>query len=661
MQRKFNGAGSHYYPPRPDSYSSYQGSLPPPNPMYTLGSNASTLSQPAHNVSGLNFEMWVCPPPSSNDTHNINSQLHNYTRMQNGVQPPSRPLEDIKDWRLLFPELAPLLESHPDPTRCDIILLDASFRLMSDHPPSGSKLGINLELDFTNPATGDYSAVTGFQQWTCTTSIYQHGERPSKPTHYSLPQPQKGKVTPPFESSWWATRFTRLTERRKRAEDSGSQEEVSSALEHNRASLRSLTAMQELRATPLINPHDPHPGRVSSQRMAILLWRFEQAQKGFIGTTSWQRLIPPPDRMTTNSPPPPPEEMSMGPMVMDSMMQNGQAYNDPNDQYLDQSQHHYSMYSNDQMGDDSQLMDESAYDIFRADDVANYASFQSAFDLPPSQATDSGSLHGAYDLGGSQQYEPNRSDHLPDDRVLHSSANMFEQHPQHPREDHSQHMHTQYSSHHLEPQRQQQPPPHYEPSREPPQHHHSVAPSHHHQHPQPNPHHHRGNRLADPELSSTLHTTHNVLQAQLSTPVSTSMHPHSRPHTAIAQDTNSYDSRSFAAAAAMNDLSQPSISQPPPGHPGSRAHTPAHLSLHSQQRPLPPSLSRHTSYRSQQRDPSGIPTPVSAVSYHDDGMDVSLSAAAQQVQMQGTALANATAGRGFPLEDGRDGGYVEEG
>ena len=78
---------------------------------------------------------------------------------------------------------------------------------------------------------------------------------------------------------------------------------------------------------------------------------------------------------------------------------------------------------------------------------------------------------------------------------------------------------------------------------------------------------------------------------------------------------------------------------------------------------MPPSLSRHTSYRSQQRDPSGIPTPVSAVSYHDDGMDVNLSAAAQQVQMQGTALANATAGRGFALEDGRDdgGGYVEEG
>ena len=91
------------------------------------------------------------------------------------------------------------------------------------------------------------------------------------------------KVRPFFESKWWASTFTNLTEKRKRAEDSENDGAVELANEASRNFFKNLTVMQEIWAEQRGN------GR---RRMGILLWRFSQATPPYVGTTTWQRLIP---------------------------------------------------------------------------------------------------------------------------------------------------------------------------------------------------------------------------------------------------------------------------------------------------------------------------------------------------------------------------------
>ncbi|KKY27235.1 putative transcription factor [Phaeomoniella chlamydospora] len=570
--------------------------------------------------------MWVCPPPLPEHRHlgpnhafNKDKPLHAYTRMQTGMQRTAgAPLEELKDWRMLYPELEQVLESRTDPVRCDIILLDAAFALMSDYPPPGSKLGINLFLDFANPVTGDFSAITGFDQWTCTTTIYQHGERLQKPTFFGLQPPEEGRVAPPFESAWWASTFTKLLEKSKAAED-GNKNDLLDAAEQNRATLRSLSAMQEIRASPIADLNDPNSAR-SSQRMAILLWRFQQAQTGYVGTTSWQRLIPPPSRMVMNSPPPPPQEM-MPPMVLDSMVQSGysntQSY-DPQ-QYLGQNSQQpqqYPMYGGGHVDEGSTLMSQNDFDIFKAEDIANFASFQHSFDLSQPQS-DQNTMQGFQEVEP-QHYEINRAY---DPSLTSSQPQDIHRHPSSQTQSHpSQH-----------PSFDQQPHRPYDPSRMQPRYTHDSQP---------------------PRDVPALQT-HSLLQAQISSnntptspygPPQPHQHMHTHPSPVATTPTTATPATSqqhFAAASAMNDLSVPSHHHPHPHHAALHAHNHPISRVSTPVTGVPPQppapLSRVPSHSNiHSARPRDMHTPVSV------GPEGSFAEQQAHMQAQGAVLANVT-------------------
>jgi len=301
------------------------GDLPPPH--YTLGSNMQDVG--TKSIHGFSFDMWVSAPQQAN---RIDKALHAYTRLQGDLHhpiAPPMPLENVSGWRSSFPHLSSLLDDHHSPLDCDIIMLEVNLQLMTDFPPSGSRLGIQLDLDFGHPTAGDVLMVNQMENWTCSTRLYEDG-RELWETYHDLPKPQSTKVKPLFESSWWARLFTELTQDKRIAEDSGQPESVHATEERTRRFFRSLSAVQEIRAVPpssrrLSNQFQGHHGE-ESERMAILVWKFRQTRPGEVGTTTWRRLIPPPDRTITNSP-----RQSSGvdlpPLSLDSILLNKPSHN----------------------------------------------------------------------------------------------------------------------------------------------------------------------------------------------------------------------------------------------------------------------------------------------------------------------------------------------
>ncbi|KAJ5629983.1 hypothetical protein N7528_003640 [Penicillium herquei] len=321
-----HAASSHYGAPTHPSYHDpmrsmqpYAGDLPPPH--YTLGSNMQDAG--TKSIHGFSFDMWVSAPQQANRP---DKALHTYTRLQGDLHHPGAPptpLENVNGWRTSFPHLATMMDEMDGPLDCDIIMLEVNLQLMTDFPPSGSRLGIQLEVDFAHPTAGDVLMVNQMENWTCSTRLYEGG-RESWETYHDLPKPQSTKVKPLFESQWWAKIFTELTQDKRIAEDSGHPESIHATDERNRRYLRSLSAVQELRAIP------PSSRRLSNQfqgqqdqseRMAILVWKFRQTRPGEVGTTTWRHLIPPPDRTQTNSPRPA-AGVDLPPLSLDSILLN---------------------------------------------------------------------------------------------------------------------------------------------------------------------------------------------------------------------------------------------------------------------------------------------------------------------------------------------------
>lgn len=302
-----------YDPLRP--VQPYAGELPPP--AFTLGSNIHEPSN-GNTVHGFNFDMWVSAPQQAN---RIDKATHVYTQLQGDQHRPGAPpmpLETLLGWRSAFPHLNSLVSGTNGPLDCDVILLEVNLALMEDFPPPGSRLGIQLDLDFGHPAAGDVSMVSQMENWVCSTYMYENG-RGTLESEHDLPKPLSTKVKPLFESSWWAKRFTQLTQDQRKDEDAG-QHHV--AAERPRQYFHSLTAVQELRATPpnarrmssQIHPH----GQDDSKRMAILLWKFRQTRHNEVGTTTWRKLVPPPDRGIANSPRPV-SNIDLSPLPLDTV------------------------------------------------------------------------------------------------------------------------------------------------------------------------------------------------------------------------------------------------------------------------------------------------------------------------------------------------------
>ncbi|KAL2849696.1 TEA/ATTS domain family-domain-containing protein [Aspergillus pseudodeflectus] len=256
-------------------------------PQYTSTATQQNINVNA--VQGLSFDMWASAP---NKADRIDDAFHVYTRLQGDQRQAPMPLEEVKNWRTSFVYLNTLLSDITDPLNCEIILLEANLELMDDFPPMGSRLGIHLELDIANPTSGSAPMINQMENWTCSTYIYEDGQRTMEAYH-NLTKPHTTKVKPPFESSWWAKSFTRLTQDKREAENSGHHH---AAEERNRRYFHTLTAVQEIRASDppslrrLQNQYSGSTGE-ESRRMAIILWKFRQTRPNEVGTTTWRKLI----------------------------------------------------------------------------------------------------------------------------------------------------------------------------------------------------------------------------------------------------------------------------------------------------------------------------------------------------------------------------------
>lgn len=270
-----------------------------------------TASQ-RHSLSKLTFELWVGAPD------NITHALHNYTRVANNhtsLQPVL--LEDIDNWRSPFPNLEAILQSHTN-DEFDVILVKSSFALMSDFPPKTSKLGLVLDLDFRNPGRESVKALSELKYWSSVNHVYLDGRPLRKTEHKECQSAEFGLVKPFFEADWWASQFTKLTYKKKEAENSMNNSMLVAADEYSRSLFRGLSIMQEIFASPVPERNSGLP-----RRMAVLLWVFSQANKGQSGITSWQKIIPP-NRLAGNSPlaPPGTADSSLPPLILDSMVES---------------------------------------------------------------------------------------------------------------------------------------------------------------------------------------------------------------------------------------------------------------------------------------------------------------------------------------------------
>jgi hypothetical protein len=372
-----------------------------------------------HRISKLSFEMWVSLPEKMEEA------LHNYTQLQsNRSAAEPMVLENIKNWRSMYPRLEEIINHWTPMERCDIILLDASFKLMPDFPPQGSKLGISLELNFMDPSHSNFKALEEMQVWEGSTTIYESGRKVREAWYNDCHSTSTGTVKPFFESKYWATTFTKLTERRRRAEDLKNDAAIEVANERSRSQLKHLTVVQEIYARSARSTALPR------KRMAILLWKFSQAQPHWaVGITTWQRLIPPPDRLATNSPQPA-HEMGFPPLALDTVMDMAGNTNgfDANYDWGHFDPHQgFASFGHD--FDDELCQDGTMMSKTSPNTAHTLAAMQASFSMDATQGTSSQDLHNlqsySFDLPlHDSQYVQNHEAHV-------ASGNLFESQHQH--------------------------------------------------------------------------------------------------------------------------------------------------------------------------------------------------------------------------------------
>jgi hypothetical protein len=403
-----------------------------------------------HSLRNLSFEMWVSLP------NQMDHAQHIYSRMQNSNATSAPiPLEEVKNWRGTFPDVKPILESWQPADSCDIIMLEASFRLMTDLPPRFSKLGISLELDFLHPSNNNRGALAALQNWSCKTHMYQHGRMVKDVSHDDCHVAGPGKIKPFFESKWWASTFTQLTEKRKLAEESKNDGALKLTNEYSRNFFRGLTVMQEVFAdTP--KSHSSHTGGWSDQhprrrRMAILLWRFSQAPSqppdDYVGTTTWHKILPPFEK-ASDADMPSAASTALPQFSMDTITCD--AYHvgscESNSSFLPAGVTQYSMYTEDQenlMAFKTNSMagfDDAVFD-YQHSQMKLDSSMNLGFDLPPQDLsqlpmTTQSSTANLFELSHPKQEMRNRKDSIhtasqhdsyaDDGRLLHQPLGKFD-------------------------------------------------------------------------------------------------------------------------------------------------------------------------------------------------------------------------------------------
>lgn len=273
---------------------------PPPNAI--LGSNVPG-QRPV--LNRIEFEMYVLSPSPEEE------RIHDYTSHQAETGATPWALEEVSNWRTLFP----LLEDYYERSMLasDIILIDSNINLLAEYPPTKSRLSIRFRVNIAGAADN--------AQWSTTANYYENNGQPIDMEHFyatkrrsrtsawgtttafRTPGSSDVQLEIPLQSEWWVQLFTDMaTHRHGKRQDRHSlqQEEEEEVEDWSRQYLQELSIMQELRVRSGISG-------TSTKRIAIILWRFSPSRRGQAATTTWRKLKTSPQRWEVNSPAPSPE------------------------------------------------------------------------------------------------------------------------------------------------------------------------------------------------------------------------------------------------------------------------------------------------------------------------------------------------------------------
>lgn len=361
LSAQHSSYNDHGYPVDPDK-------LPPPS--QTLGSNSYTAS--GKRITGVNFEMWMSPNQS-----NMDKKLHDFTSLQSARDLPRcdpSPLENVRDWRSLYPCLAASVNGQNYMPKFDIIMVETSYKLMSDFPPPKATLGLRLELDLGQKCRDELF------DWTCTTHIYRNGVPVKQPSYHRL-EARWGTVAPPFDSMWWALTFIDKVEQKKQGAEAGKRDVCSARQETAQEFFSQLTAVHEIRARSQSGPGFQGQ-RLERELVAVLLWKFSIAPETYVGTTSWQRLLPQPGRDTINSPSPTQQDLCLPPLAIDAIVDglHHRTEVEDNKDLLDgQLDTGYGEY-HPALNDPDALLNHHDFEwTFKEEDIAKYSSLHPSF------------------------------------------------------------------------------------------------------------------------------------------------------------------------------------------------------------------------------------------------------------------------------------------
>jgi len=249
--------------------------------------------------------------------------LHTYTSIQSEMGSLPRALDDVSDWRTMFPQLAAYCDSGE--TECPIFLFETELSLMNRYPGGRLTLGTELIIDFTHgTAFTEWCALTRFYEGSGSeidlSKIYENTLLPNSPyneiTYSEVLRTTDMQLEIPMKSKWWARKFSDFISDKQEAEAQaaavGSPRIVKEQDQRTRQYLREMSVMQEIWATSRIKGSQP-------QRMAILLWKFDQTPNREAPTTSWRRIIPPVSPFQVQSPS---STVLQAPITLDSTLED---------------------------------------------------------------------------------------------------------------------------------------------------------------------------------------------------------------------------------------------------------------------------------------------------------------------------------------------------
>jgi len=269
-----------------------------------LGSNVP-LHPPC--LRQVEFEMYVLDPQ--------NSSVHTYTVIQSEIGTAPKLLENPNAWQLEYPDLE--LYGNEPQRNGEVILFEAEFRLMNNHPTPGSKLGVDFFVDITRGIEfKDWKYKTKFFEKGVPVKFQGNGYLPEDPNKVNLVEGVSGalkhsqdpltndtRLEIAFRSSWWVAVFFNMTNKRLKVAEETNGDPHALKQEEERANryLQEMSVMQEVYATPRVGASAP-------QRICVFLWKFRLARNG-VASTTWRKLKLPVSEVKAESPAPSPNPL----------------------------------------------------------------------------------------------------------------------------------------------------------------------------------------------------------------------------------------------------------------------------------------------------------------------------------------------------------------